>query len=75
MHLLEDIEAGLEVKWHDITELPDAALVVCTSFAGSIAPETFDTEGMEQRLGLRRSVRRGGQHHPDVRTLRPQAQL
>lgn len=56
--LLEDIEAGLEVGWQDVETLDDSGLVVCASFAGSIAPQTFDRTEMERRFGVEPSVLR-----------------
>jgi DUF917 family protein len=56
--LIGDLEAGLQLGWSHIDTLSDSALVVCTSFAGSIAPETFETQALERELGIERKVER-----------------
>jgi uncharacterized protein len=56
--LLEDLKAGHQLGWTDLSDLRDDAHIVCTSFAGSVAPESFDRGSMEDRLGVRLTIQR-----------------
>jgi len=54
--LSDDLNRGLAIKWSELTELADDALVVSTFFSGTIAPEAWDTETMEAECGVRREI-------------------
>jgi DUF917 family protein len=56
--LREDLERGLELRWSELGELADDALVVSTFFSGTIAPEAWQTEAMEAECGVERGIER-----------------
>ncbi|MBA3717601.1 MAG: DUF917 domain-containing protein [Actinobacteria bacterium] len=56
--LLDDLERGLEPRWIDLPSLADDALVACTFYSGSIAPDTFDTAEAEREAGVERITER-----------------
>jgi DUF917 family protein len=57
-HLKEDLEQGFELTWISLEDLPDDASAVTASFSGSIAPERYHPEKLENRYGVERRVDR-----------------
>jgi len=56
VRLRESLEAGLNLGWQDLDDLPDTARVVSTFFSGSIAPGRYDRSGVEKEYGIRTVV-------------------
>lgn len=50
--LLAVLDEGKEIKWVDISEIPDDAMTVCSYGMGSIAPLTPEQEKEMKELGL-----------------------
>jgi hypothetical protein len=50
--LLYQFEVGKEIKWKDISEIPDNILTVCAYGMGSIAPQTLKQRIEMKSLGL-----------------------
>ena len=50
--LLECLKEGKEIKWVDISEIPDSTWVCTPFYMGSIAPPTEETETKMKKLGL-----------------------
>ncbi|MGI9953081.1 DUF917 domain-containing protein [Moorellaceae bacterium AZ2] len=54
--LLSELEAGKEVGWIDVNDVPDDALTVCPFLMGSIAPHTPEVVEEMKLFGLTNSV-------------------
>ena len=50
--LMGELEAGREVGWVDISEIPDDALSVCPFLMGSIAPHSAETKAEMASYGM-----------------------
>jgi uncharacterized protein len=56
--LLDDLERGIHIRWSDLTQLSDDALVASAFFSGSVAPDSYDTNAVERAHGVERRVAR-----------------
>jgi len=54
--LMEDLEKGMKVKFHDVDSISDEGWVVCPFLMGSIAPETEETKQKKRILGLTKEI-------------------
>ena len=50
--LLAAYREGNEIKWYDVSELPDDAMTICAYGMGSIAPQTPENIEEMKSLGL-----------------------
>ena len=59
VHLLGDVESGLDIGWTALEHFDDDAMLLCSCYSGSIAPESFDDPSERaERLGGGRIVDR-----------------
>jgi DUF917 family protein len=56
--LRDDLDRGVDIRWTELDDLADDALVVTTFFSGSIAPETWDPVSLASSCGVARVVER-----------------
>jgi DUF917 family protein len=56
--LVDDLDRNVAIRWSELAQLPDDALVVSTFFSGSIAPESWDPAEVAATNGVSRRVER-----------------
>jgi DUF917 family protein len=56
--LLDDLDRGVELRWSELAEIPDDALVASAFFSGSVAPDSYGTDSVEREHGVERRVER-----------------
>lgn len=54
--LLSELEAGHEIGWTDVNDIPDDALTVCPFLMGSIAPHDQDTLREMKNFGMTHGI-------------------
>jgi hypothetical protein len=54
--LIEDLEKGRKLEFHDIDSISDEGWTVCPFLMGSIAPETEETKQKKETLGLTKEI-------------------